>query len=101
MTLVEPRLLLCILALSNPCVNNCTYIGGASLAAYPVPGTHEMSMSQTLTILCAFWMAPNAGDKLSVIYRHYTSIYRHYTSCLLYTSPSPRDRQKSRMPSSA
>ena len=25
----------------------------------------------------------------------------HATSCLLYTSPSPRDRQKSRMPSSA
>ena len=24
-----------------------------------------------------------------------------YYSCLLYTSPSPRDRQKSRMPSSA
>ena len=24
-----------------------------------------------------------------------------YWSCLLYTSPSPRDRQKSRMPSSA
>ena len=24
-----------------------------------------------------------------------------YTICLLYTSPSPRDRQKSRMPSSA
>ena len=24
-----------------------------------------------------------------------------YRSCLLYTSPSPRDRQKSRMPSSA
>ena len=26
---------------------------------------------------------------------------RVYTPCLLYTSPSPRDRQKSRMPSSA
>ena len=26
---------------------------------------------------------------------------RLYASCLLYTSPSPRDRQKSRMPSSA
>ena len=26
---------------------------------------------------------------------------RRYLSCLLYTSPSPRDRQKSRMPSSA
>ena len=25
----------------------------------------------------------------------------HYKVCLLYTSPSPRDRQKSRMPSSA
>ena len=25
----------------------------------------------------------------------------HLSSCLLYTSPSPRDRQKSRMPSSA
>ena len=26
---------------------------------------------------------------------------QYYTGCLLYTSPSPRDRQKSRMPSSA
>ena len=26
---------------------------------------------------------------------------RLLTACLLYTSPSPRDRQKSRMPSSA
>ena len=29
------------------------------------------------------------------------SISKYYYSCLLYTSPSPRDRQKSRMPSSA
>ena len=27
--------------------------------------------------------------------------YTLYNPCLLYTSPSPRDRQKSRMPSSA
>ena len=27
--------------------------------------------------------------------------YMTYNACLLYTSPSPRDRQKSRMPSSA
>ena len=26
---------------------------------------------------------------------------KQYRPCLLYTSPSPRDRQKSRMPSSA
>ena len=28
-------------------------------------------------------------------------VQRVYDTCLLYTSPSPRDRQKSRMPSSA
>ena len=28
-------------------------------------------------------------------------VHKHYSDCLLYTSPSPRDRQKSRMPSSA
>ena len=28
-------------------------------------------------------------------------VYKHLDICLLYTSPSPRDRQKSRMPSSA
>ena len=28
-------------------------------------------------------------------------VYGNIYSCLLYTSPSPRDRQKSRMPSSA
>ena len=27
--------------------------------------------------------------------------FEHHRDCLLYTSPSPRDRQKSRMPSSA
>ena len=29
------------------------------------------------------------------------SKHTQHTTCLLYTSPSPRDRQKSRMPSSA
>ena len=28
-------------------------------------------------------------------------IVDHYTTCLLYTSPSPRDVEESRMPSSA
>ena len=30
-----------------------------------------------------------------------TALLDRLTHCLLYTSPSPRDRQKSRMPSSA
>ena len=38
---------------------------------------------KTVKILDASWHLPNVN------------------SCLLYTSPSPRDRQKSRMPSSA
>ena len=29
------------------------------------------------------------------------NVYKLVNDCLLYTSPSPRDRQKSRMPSSA
>ena len=32
---------------------------------------------------------------------HDESFQRLFSGCLLYTSPSPRDRQKSRMPSSA
>ena len=32
-------------------------------------------------------------------YNYFT--FKLYLFCLLYTSPSPRDRQKSRMPSSA
>ena len=31
----------------------------------------------------------------------YTFLFEQINGCLLYTSPSPRDRQKSRMPSSA
>ena len=31
----------------------------------------------------------------------YDNAVKQYDNCLLYTSPSPRDRQKSRMPSSA
>ena len=35
-------------------------------------------------------------------FRHVVTVFaRHMVRCLLYTSPSPRDRQKSRMPSSA
>ena len=40
----------------------------------------------------------NMADEVSVIYR---GEIMESGPCLLYTSPSPRDRQKSRMPSSA
>ena len=34
-------------------------------------------------------------------YPHIYTLTQYDKTCLLYTSPSPRDRQKSRMPSSA
>ena len=33
--------------------------------------------------------------------KHEGRVHMRFPPCLLYTSPSPRDRQKSRMPSSA
>ena len=37
----------------------------------------------------------------SVIFNTTTSKMEYYNGCLLYTSPSPRDKRQSRMPSSA
>ena len=44
------------------------------------------------------WVAPSSGEYFDNISPIDGKVF---TSCLLYTSPSPRDRQKSRMPSSA
>ena len=41
-----------------------------------------------------------ANNELSVVFFE-TSTRRRAKSCLLYTSPSPRDKRQSRMPSSA
>ena len=51
-----------------------------------------------------FWLSGTGGakfndEKQKDIFAHYSD--QAITICLLYTSPSPRDRQKSRMPSSA
>ena len=44
----------------------------------------------------SYWDVTGVGnEKIGKVYRGISY------SCLLYTSPSPRDRQKSRMPSSA
>ena len=40
-------------------------------------------------------------NKLNRFVKKNNDFIRMFTACLLYTSPSPRDRQKSRMPSSA
>ena len=45
----------------------------------------------------------NGGFKVATIARgdHLTAINENGLICLLYTSPSPRDTERSRMPSSA
>ena len=47
-------------------------------------------------------MKKNFTDNESVMIAQYQGLnVNELDACLLYTSPSPRDRQKSRMPSSA
>ena len=43
----------------------------------------------------------NNYQDLEELYGELLGVYSRYTGCLLYTSPSPRDRTRSRMPSSA
>ena len=49
----------------------------------------------------ALWKLQNTEKGRSVLSRFGETKEERLESCLLYTSPSPRDRQKSRMPSSA
>ena len=69
-----------------------THVGNASISS----GYQDLTLTQTITnILCT------SSDKASVHDLFVGKIATDYWGCLLYTSPSPRDRQKSRMPSSA
>ena len=43
----------------------------------------------------------SSANNAVAVYSIPVDVMKDYISCLLYTSPSPRDRQKSRMPSSA
>ena len=54
-------------------------------------------IASSLTMAMAVWCSEVGRRRWLVIFLVLTLIL----GCLLYTSPSPRDRQKSRMPSSA
>ena len=42
-----------------------------------------------------------SAEKIETICETYAELLDRFSDCLLYTSPSPRDRTRSRMPSSA
>ena len=68
-------------------LSNCTLSGGSA----SVEGTFAFSTPS---------ISPNVGtSSQSVTFT--PSDTTNYNTCLLYTSPSPRDRTRSRMPSSA
>ena len=60
--------------------------------------------TQRLFALSAWWETPFFTEEEKAVLKlaeEVTHISKEGVTCLLYTSPSPRDRQKSRMPSSA
>ena len=61
-----------------------------------VPGVLFVDEVHMLDIECFSWLNRALESDLSPVLITATN-----RGCLLYTSPSPRDRQKSRMPSSA
>ena len=61
--------------------------------------TNSLSFPSGKTAIATYMLDNNAND-ISGNYNG-TETNITYNTCLLYTSPSPRDRTRSRMPSSA
>ena len=59
--------------------------------------TASASVSQSTEVM----MTTVAGDEYAIGYTSLGALNDKVKACLLYTSPSPRDRTRSRMPSSA
>ena len=67
-------------------------------------GMPVLGICNGFQILTEAGLLPGALTRNKGLHFHCTDTYlevANSTTCLLYTSPSPRDRQKSRMPSSA
>ena len=77
-------------SLSPELMNGTFAIGGAIIGALIAGGF-------------SVWIFKKSETKKQVTLSHSfpSNLIAVHDNCLLYTSPSPRDRQKSRMPSSA
>ena len=67
----------------------------AESVSYHLAGLIPLSAEQKQNVLEAF----DATQRMNILAKFVNQISEN--SCLLYTSPSPRDRTRSRMPSSA
>ena len=65
-------------------------------AAYVLDNPNDVSVSSIREIAAVADVKPNTFVRLA-----HTLGFDGYEDCLLYTSPSPRDKRQSRMPSSA
>ena len=69
-------------------------------AYYPI---HDFKHGLTRIPACMpdKYKVPSIIESYKLYYTGEKEIFARYTSCLLYTSPSPRDQRGSRMPTSA
>ena len=67
-------------------------------AAYQEEIVFTSGSTEALNLISYAWAYQNLGPGDEIIL---TTLEHHANICLLYTSPSPRDRTRSRMPSSA
>ena len=82
-----------------------------TLLIWPYVSWRFEADKETLGIAMTYWgLASIAGGVLvsdlaiGFVYDHFLALWkeqRTVDTCLLYTSPSPRDKRQSRMPSSA
>ena len=73
-------------------------LGGLISTILPSKIAQKFNIALPLLLLLGLWNTEQ-GNHFSVLFLGYN--LELFRVCLLYTSPSPRDRQKSRMPSSA
>ena len=64
-------------------------------------GTYTIVLNTEPTATVAFAITSSNTSQITVAPASVSFGSGNYSTCLLYTSPSPRDRQKYRMPSSA
>ena len=87
-------------------VNYCYYsatagTSGSGVYQYLIPSVVTLNTNDIIFATSTSGYGTIVGNTTMKQVGSSNGMGKVYISCLLYTSPSPRDRQKSRMPSSA